>query len=180
MSDAWADLNPMTTPLKPCPYCDHEHDESSAPPLSGRLETVATGAIAALRDLEEQARQAEQAAVRTGNVPTDMTLYAERAAVVAALLRVAPSLGCAAGVVPASEAEWMSAYIDTPEGQLAWHVSEDDKGLFKGIPAYTGDNTQTYTTSEKYRRLGAWSRRVAAKRREVPAAGRGFPLEGPR
>lgn len=83
--------------------------------------------------------------------------YTERAQCVAALVRLALGAGIPAGIIPATKDEWACAYIDTPEGQIAWHIAETDMHHFDGIPAFNGDTTQTYTTAEKYRRLALWA-----------------------
>jgi hypothetical protein len=82
--------------------------------------------------------------------------YSERAQCVAALMRLALGAGIPAGIVPATPDEWACAYIDTPEGQIAWHIAEVDKHHFDGIPPFIGDTSQHYTTDEKYRRLALW------------------------
>lgn len=55
---------------------------------------------------------------------------------------------------PRWDPAWMSVvFIDTPEGQLSWHVHDDDLPLFIGLPIYqrTWDG---HTTERKYERLG--------------------------
>lgn len=92
--------------------------------------------------------------------------YAERAQCVAALVRLALGMGLPAGIAPATPDEWACAYIETPEGQVAWHVAETDLHHFDGIPPFTGDTSQTYTTDEKYRRLARWVARKLDKAAE--------------
>ncbi len=82
--------------------------------------------------------------------------YSERAQCVAAVVRLAGKMGLPVGVTPASPGEWACVYIETPEGQVAWHVAETDRHYFDGIPAFMGDTTQTYTTEEKYLRVRGW------------------------
>lgn len=83
--------------------------------------------------------------------------YSERAQCVAALVRLALGMGLPAGVTPATPDEWACAYIDTPAGQLAWHIAERDMRHFDGIPTFAGDTSQHYTTDEKYERLAEWA-----------------------
>ena len=92
--------------------------------------------------------------------------YSERAQCVAALVRLALRMGLRAGTIPATKDEWSCAYIDTPEGQIAWHIAEADLHHFDGIPKFTGDTSQTYTTAEKYRRLAEWADKVFAALRD--------------
>jgi hypothetical protein len=95
----------------------------------------------------------------TGTASPPDGAYAERAQCVAALVRLALGMGLPAGIAPATPDEWACAYIETPEGQVAWHVAETDLHHFDGIPPFTGDTSQTYTTDEKYRRLSLWAGR---------------------
>lgn len=52
-----------------------------------------------------------------------------------------------------SEPDWGVLYIDTPEGQLSWHISPDDMYLFIGIPVVNDFMWDGHTTEEKYERL---------------------------
>jgi hypothetical protein len=81
-------------------------------------------------------------------------VYRERDQLVAFLSRVYPSF-----LGPASDAEegwnWI-VYVDTPEGQLSWHVPDHELPEFfshlnkRMVNAWDG-----HTTDEKYRRLTA-------------------------
>ena len=99
--------------------------------------------------------------IKTGDQPHSVSLYTERAYCVAALARCALAMGLDAGLIHATETEWACIYIDTPSGQVAWHIAEGDLRLFRGLPLYSGDREQVYTTEEKYRRLDSWLRCTA-------------------
>ncbi len=127
-------------------------------------------------DLTEQEKESDRewaalAVVALTTSPLDGA-YSERAQCVAALVRLALGMGLPAGIVPATPDEWACAYIDTPEGQVAWHVAETDLHHFDGIPTFGGDTSQTYTTDEKYRRLSLW-----AGRRNLDGDGSVRPIE---
>ncbi len=97
----------------------------------------------------------------TGTASSLMTIangaYTERAQCVAALVRLALGMGLPAGIVPETSIRWACAYIETPEGQVAWHLAQKDLHYFDGIPTFAGDTSQAYTTDEKYRRLAQWA-----------------------
>jgi hypothetical protein len=55
---------------------------------------------------------------------------------------------------PAWDPEWLTVvFVDTPKGQLSWHVHDSDRPLFEGLPTYHGQ-WDGHTTAEKYERLG--------------------------
>lgn len=96
-------------------------------------------------------------------------VYTERNRLVAALARFAlsePGAFWFAGVGkhqpegdPNWEKEWTNVvFIDTPQGQLSWHVHDRDLPLFEGLPKYL-TAWDGHTTAEKYERLA----RVIAK-----------------
>jgi hypothetical protein len=78
-------------------------------------------------------------------------VYQERNAVVVALARMAQAAGWTVGQRndPASEG-WPVLYIDTPEGQVSWHLPQDQ--MPANIPPYNGE-WDGHTTDEKYDRL---------------------------
>ncbi|RSN12827.1 hypothetical protein DMB42_11660 [Nonomuraea sp. WAC 01424] len=61
-----------------------------------------------------------------------------------------------------NEPDWPVIYIDTPRGQLSWHLSPDDLHLFphvpvagRHVPIDRAPQWDGHTTSEKYGRLAA-------------------------
>jgi hypothetical protein len=54
------------------------------------------------------------------------------------------------------EKDWMNiVFIETPSGQLSWHIHDSELELFKGIPVATERSPKWdgHTTEEKYRRI---------------------------
>jgi len=87
---------------------------------------------------------------------TDIGIYRERAHLIAHLATVHPAV-----IVLGSDPElpeWPVIYVDSPEGQLSWHLSGDDMDLFRHVRITTGEHAPTWdghTTEEKYERLSA-------------------------
>lgn len=80
--------------------------------------------------------------------------YSERNRLVAALIKV----GGYPAVTWEDQAEpgWWVVYVDTPSGQLSWHVGPSDIGLFLDVPSVIGESPwDGHDTDEKYRRLAA-------------------------
>ncbi|NYV72959.1 hypothetical protein [Streptomyces sp. UH6] len=80
------------------------------------------------------------------------TVYRERAHLVAHLAALYPSH---IGRTDTDEPEWSVVTIETPTGQMCWHISDDDLDLFTHVQptnricrAWDG-----HTTDEKYGRL---------------------------
>lgn len=70
-------------------------------------------------------------------------VYSERAYLVAAFARAALSIGWKAGVgldsKTENDIEWRKVvYIDTPAGQVSYHVAPADQWALEGIPEYDG------------------------------------------
>lgn len=88
-----------------------------------------------------------------------MNLYRERAHLVAMLARMAQRSGYATARAhtDAASPDWSVIYIDTPEGQMSWHLSPDDLDLFPHVPVVEPDDDRVrwdgHTTEEKYDRL---------------------------
>lgn len=77
--------------------------------------------------------------------------YWERNRLVAILARLFPS-GRAVTNISGWDNKWHNCiYIDTPRGQLSWHVHDDEMIQFASLPEYPGD-WDGHTTEEKYRR----------------------------
>lgn len=78
--------------------------------------------------------------------------YTERARLVAYLARTMPSSLEVADPSPGFE---YVVYIDSPAGQLSWHVADTDLYLFRGVAVNQGRKWDGSDTDEKYARLEA-------------------------
>lgn len=65
-----------------------------------------------------------------------------------------------------SAPEWPVVYVDTPQGQMSWHLSEYDLDLFTHVPLVTSDDPAVqwdgHTVGQKYDRLARLTDEVAA------------------
>jgi hypothetical protein len=91
--------------------------------------------------------------------PMSEPAYRERARLAAFVASIFPSRICAND--PA-EPGWPVLYVETPEGQLSWHLSPGDLDLFDRVPRVNvGDPDEPmwdgHTTEEKYERLSRLS-----------------------
>ena len=78
--------------------------------------------------------------------------YWERNRLVAILARLYPS-GRAITDIPGWDKDWHNCiYIDTPRGQLSWHIHKNEMVQFASLPEYKGE-WDGHDTEEKYRRL---------------------------
>lgn len=85
----------------------------------------------------------------------DDNVYRERAALVAHLAAVYPSV---IAYNDPAEPDWPVIYLDTPQGQLSWHLAPDDLDLFGHVRISTVPGEirwDGHDTPEKYRRLAA-------------------------
>jgi hypothetical protein len=92
--------------------------------------------------------------------------YRERAHLTAHLAAGYPSV-LVEGADP-SAPDWPVLFVELPTGQVSWHISPDDVGLFRHVrrtmagmpdaPVWDG-----HTTDEKYARVDAHARALAAK-----------------
>lgn len=78
--------------------------------------------------------------------------YSERAYCAAALARMALANGYKAGTgLDSSEndPEWrVVLYVDTPNGQVSWHVSPNDQWVLEGLPEYGAEWDGTFKSRE--------------------------------
>ena len=78
--------------------------------------------------------------------------YEERNRVVALLARLLPS-GLAKTAIEGWSEEWHNCvYINTPVGQLSWHIHDSQMHLFEGLPPYVGE-WDGHTTEVKYDKI---------------------------
>jgi len=79
-----------------------------------------------------------------------VNIYRERAHLVAYLAAVYPS---EIAYSDPAEPNWAVVMIETPQGQLSWHIAPDDMDLFDHVSRndlYVWDG---HTTEQKYERL---------------------------
>jgi hypothetical protein len=100
--------------------------------------------------------------------------YRERAHLVAYLAACYPSV-LAIDIDPDAPG-WAVIFVETPTGQMSWHVSGDDLDLFLSVEHADSDEPQVpkwdgHTTEEKYRRLAELT---ASAAREALAARAGL------
>lgn len=91
--------------------------------------------------------------------PALAAAYRERARLVAYLASVFPSV---LHYSDPTEPEWPVVYVETPAGQLSWHLSPDDLDLFDHVPWLVREHPSPWdghSTDEKYERLAALTRR---------------------
>lgn len=81
-------------------------------------------------------------------------VYRERAQLVALVASLHPSVRAYSDP---DEPEWSVVYVDSPAGQLSWHIAESDIDLFTHVPLVDagdpGSIWDNHTTEEKYRRV---------------------------
>lgn len=124
-----------------------------APPPPSRPSPAAASDPAAVESVLAKVIEVKDAG-RAGVIARIDGVYAERTLLILALTRLFPS-GLKAAPVEGMPAEFETAvYIDTPAGQMSWHVHVDDLPAFAHLPEYGGD-WDGHTTAEKYRRLTA-------------------------
>ena len=89
-------------------------------------------------------------------------VYRERAQLVAFLAASYPSH---AGFNDPAEPEWLVVTVETPRGQLSWHVAPDDQGLFDHVRRSRPEDEpwDGHTTAAKYKRLSRLTRDVHAR-----------------
>ena len=102
-------------------------------------------------DLQEASSKAKDFETRLN------TAYSQRAIVAIALAHVVIQHGGTAGVGQDDREDQPDAwrvvlYVDTPAGQLSWHIAPDDQLMLEGLPTYSkawdgswnSSNTQFY------------------------------------
>ena len=122
-----------------------------------------------IRDLEHTVRELEanrEESIRTTTRREYLlkqekdTAYSERNRLAVALARVGLVLGWRAGVgthqdVPGQQwdADWRTLlFIDTPAGQVSWHLHDSERYLVASLPKYPG-TWDGHTTAQKWERL---------------------------
>lgn len=90
-------------------------------------------------------------------------LYRERAYLVAHLAAYYPAQ---AGYTDPAAVDWLVVSVDTPEGQMCWHIAKRDEHLFEHVPRVDILPWDGHTTEEKYQRMAAGTERLAEQRRK--------------
>lgn len=80
------------------------------------------------------------------------SVYRERAHLVAHLAARYPST---IGLTDPSAPDWAVVTIETPAGQMCWHIATDDYDLFEHVERSLDARWDGHTTEEKYERLRA-------------------------
>jgi hypothetical protein len=77
------------------------------------------------------------------------SVYSERNRLAAAFARMALEAGFKAGTgVDPDETKWPVIYVETPNGQVSWHIAESDAAVLDGLPNYDGQWDGTYRARE--------------------------------
>lgn len=83
-------------------------------------------------------------------------VYRERARLVAHLATLYPSV---LSFSDPTEPEWPVLYVDSPAGQLSWHIAPGDRDLFEHVslvpPSDARAKWDGHSTEEKYARLAS-------------------------
>lgn len=84
-------------------------------------------------------------------------VYRERARLVAHLASLHPSH---IGFTDPAEPDWAVVVVETPQGQMSWHVSPADQGLFNHVRRTKPSDApwDGHATEEKYERLARLTR----------------------
>lgn len=95
------------------------------------------------------------------------SVYRERAHLVALMATAYPSH---IGATDPAEPDWKVVVIDTPAGQMSWHISPDDLDLFRHVRPTRPDDApwDGHSTDEKYARVRRLIGQALTVTAEVP------------
>lgn len=79
-----------------------------------------------------------------------MDIYRERAHLVALLTSLYPSCG---SYNDPENPDWLVVYVETPSGQMSWHIHPDDEDLFPNLQRCATYEWDGHTTETKYERM---------------------------
>ena len=86
-------------------------------------------------------------------------VYSERNRLAAAFARMALAAGFKAGKgVDPDETKWPVVYVETPNGQVSWHIASRDADILKGLPDYEGQWDKTWRA--RYADWCRWPRKA--------------------
>jgi len=71
------------------------------------------------------------------------TVYAERNRLAIAFARMAIAAGFRAGK-GFDPGKWPVVYVETPNGQVSWHIAESEASALEGLPEYSGEWDGSY------------------------------------
>jgi len=119
------------------------------------------------RKAAREALIVEQAAEITRLRAKVDAVYSERNRLAAAFARMAFAAGFKAGQgVDPDETKWPVVYVDTPNGQVSWHIAEADQGVLEGLPQYNGEWDGKFTARDPAWSVWPAADLVATARRE--------------
>ena len=101
---------------------------------------------------------------------SEISIYRERAHLVAFLTTLYPSGG---SYNDPEEPEYCVVYVETPVGQMSWHIHPDDMDLFEGLCIMENHAWDGHTTMDKYRKLQNFTRL-----RRMPVLAAQSPMPG--
>lgn len=116
-------------------------------------------------------RKATLVPVNTAAEAATMSIYRERAHLVAFLTTLYPSVGAYNNP---DYPEYLVVYVELPVGQMSWQVHPDDVDLFDGLQIVENHVWDGHTTEEKYRKLRNFTalRRMPVMAPQSPTPGR--------
>lgn len=90
------------------------------------------------------------------------SVYRERAHLVAFLAALYPSHG---GYTDPDAHDWYVVTVETPTGQMSWHIAESDRDLFDHVPLVlsTYNVWDGHTVAQKYDRLDRLASQLAGR-----------------
>lgn len=119
--------------------------------LETGLEDAASEVIREARSRSAARADLEDARAQLAEVTAERNkAYRERAELVAFVVACYPS------EIRDTAEDWPVVFVDTPRGQLSWHLSRDDLDLFGHVPqmaASAEEKWDGHTTEQKYDRL---------------------------
>ena len=79
--------------------------------------------------------------------------YTERAAAAVGMAKLTLALGGNAGTGMCDNKSWSDQwrvvlYVDTPGGQVSWHIAPRDQHMLKGLPEYVGEWDGTFKSRD--------------------------------
>ena len=122
----------------------------------------------ALKEFSQAADRIEKQAAEIERLRAKVdAVYSERNRLAAALARMALAAGFKAGKgVDPDETKWPVIYVDTPNGQVSWHIAEADAHVLEGLPQYGEQWDGTFKARDAAWPVWPITNLVAAARRE--------------
>ena len=94
---------------------------------------------------EEQVDESNYAVVGASDASKEKldSVYAERNRLAVAFARMALAAGFRAGKGVDPD-KWPVVYVETPNGQVSWHIAESEASALEGLPEYPGEWDGSY------------------------------------